>query len=229
MKRLQPFASTAPVAVCSSATALPFPPTVAAVLPSTWSSEGAGLVPEADLSIWATGGALNLTSAEAFGGVRRALTVADTTFTTTHAAETLTAAGHGLLTGDGPIQLSNVGGALPAGFSAATDYYVIKVDANTIKLASTLANAYAGTAVAISGDGTGTHTLADTASTKRVYWQSHGLLGAAGDGAIALDLQRSYVVRMKHHPATELYAIAATLSTETPEVVHATVTPVHER
>ena len=54
-------------------------------------------------------------------------------------------------------------GVLPAGLSA-TDYYVIKVDANTIKLASSYANSQAGTAVDITAAaGGGTHTLTPAA------------------------------------------------------------------
>lgn len=54
-------------------------------------------------------------------------------------------------------------GVLPGGLSA-TNYYVIVVDANTIKLASSLANAQAGTAVDItSAAGGGTHTLTPAA------------------------------------------------------------------
>lgn len=96
---------------------------------------------------------------------RRALVVADDTFTAA-ATDICTAVAHGLQTGDGPIRLTTTG-TLPAGLALATDYYVIKIDADTFKLATSLANAYAGTAVDITDAGTGTHTLSDTASTQR--------------------------------------------------------------
>jgi len=48
---------------------------------------------------------------------------------------------------------------LPAGLSLATDYYVIKVTDTTIKLATSYANAVAGTAINITDAGTGTHTI----------------------------------------------------------------------
>lgn len=48
---------------------------------------------------------------------------------------------------------------LPAGLALATDYYVIKVTDLTIKLATSYANAVAGTAVDITDTGTGTHTI----------------------------------------------------------------------
>jgi len=50
-------------------------------------------------------------------------------------------------------------GTLPAGLSLATDYYGIGIDNDTFKVASTLQNAFAGTAVDITGTGTGTHTV----------------------------------------------------------------------
>ena len=48
---------------------------------------------------------------------------------------------------------------LPAGLAAATDYYVIKVTDTTAKLATSYANAVAGTAINITDAGTGTHTI----------------------------------------------------------------------
>jgi hypothetical protein len=48
---------------------------------------------------------------------------------------------------------------LPSGLAAATDYYVIKVTDTEIKLATSYANAVAGTAIDITDAGTGTHTI----------------------------------------------------------------------
>lgn len=48
---------------------------------------------------------------------------------------------------------------LPAPLVAATDYYLIKVSDTTYKLATSYANAIAGTAIDITTAGTGTHTL----------------------------------------------------------------------
>lgn len=96
-----------------------------------------------------------------------ALVVADFVFTADNTTDTCTKVAHGLLTGDGPIRVSNSGGALPSGIVAATDYWVIKVGADTFKFATTLANALAGTPINLTTDGTGTQTLSDTASTLR--------------------------------------------------------------
>ncbi len=48
---------------------------------------------------------------------------------------------------------------LPAGLSLATDYYVIKLSDTTFSLATSYANAVAGTAVNITDTGTGVHTI----------------------------------------------------------------------
>jgi len=48
---------------------------------------------------------------------------------------------------------------LPGGLATATDYYVIKVTDSTFKLATSYANAIAGTAINITDAGTGTHTM----------------------------------------------------------------------
>ena len=131
-----------------------------------------------------------------------ALVVADTTFTAANATEIFTATAHGLLTGDGPIQVSNSGGGLPTGLSAATDYWVIKINANTFYLATSFANAIVGTNLSITGDGTGTQTLSDTASTRRPRTIADGVSTdsagagtntlAVGDTVMTLNTTASY-------------------------------------
>jgi hypothetical protein len=80
------------------------------------------------------------------------------TFTAENATEILTGSFINL-NARSRVRLTNAGGALPTGYTAGTDYFVIKLSDTTIKLASSYANAVAGTAVTISDDGTGTHTL----------------------------------------------------------------------
>lgn len=110
--------------------------------------------------------ALNAVSGNNYLAAFASLVVADDTFTADDTTDICTAASHGLETGDGPVQLTS-SGTLPAGLSLATDYWIIKEDANTFKFATSLANALAGTDVDITDTGSGTHTLSDTASTKR--------------------------------------------------------------
>lgn len=74
-------------------------------------------------------------------------------------ADTFTLTGHIFNTGL-KIALTS-SGTLPTGLSA-TDYYVIVVDANTIQLASTLANAEAGTPVLFTSQGQSGSTITFT-------------------------------------------------------------------
>lgn len=76
-----------------------------------------------------------------------------------HTTDQLTIVGHGLLTGAGPAAVRNVGGAHPNPLAEVTDYWVIRVDANTVKLATSSANALAATAIALTTNGTGTNIL----------------------------------------------------------------------
>jgi hypothetical protein len=83
------------------------------------------------------------------------------------AADTIAISAHGYATGLKVAATS--AGTLPAGLSA-TNYWVIKVDANTIKLASSAANALLGTVVDITAAaGGGTHTLTPAAITGASY------------------------------------------------------------
>lgn len=166
-------------------------------------------VPEFDIEFSADG-ACNLSAAELLGAVPEALVVADDTFTAA-ATDICTATAHGLQTGDGPVQLTTTD-TLPAGLALLTDYWIIRIDANTFYFASSRANALAGTAVDITDTGTGTHTLSDTTETERLRWSSHGLIGQAQDGVIALTATKNKTQRFRHRPRVEAYAILATLS-----------------
>jgi hypothetical protein len=75
------------------------------------------------------------------------------------ATEIITVTAHGFVTGQ-RVLYSNGGGTAPTGLTNATNYFVIKVTNNTLKLATTLVNAMAGTAINITAVGLGTaHTL----------------------------------------------------------------------
>ena len=82
------------------------------------------------------------------------------TFTASAATDicTLTDTAIDWTTGD-EVTVSNSGGALPTGLAASTVYYVIYSSPLAIKLATTKANADAGTNIVITGAGTGTHTI----------------------------------------------------------------------
>ena len=85
--------------------------------------------------------------------------------------DTITMTAHGLTTGaKGQLTTS---GTLPAGLSLATDYFVIVTDADDIQLATSLANAQAGTQVDITAAaGGGTHTFTPTALAGTATYQA---------------------------------------------------------
>ena len=97
------------------------------------------------------------------GGTQRFWLGVDATFVdgdVSTGADTVTETAHGFTTGEGPVRLTNSGGALPTGLATATDYWVIAVDADTISFATSRALALAGTVVDITAAaGGGTHTI----------------------------------------------------------------------
>lgn len=58
-----------------------------------------------------------------------------------------------------PVTLSNSGGTLPSPLNNTDTYYSIFIDTTHIELATTYANAIAGTAIVITNDGSGTNTI----------------------------------------------------------------------
>lgn len=77
--------------------------------------------------------------------------------------DTITENAHGLQDGD-PVVLSNSGGALPTGLSAATTYFVVGATANTFQLSTTLGGSAVNITAAAGG---GTHTLTLNRSTSQ--------------------------------------------------------------
>lgn len=80
------------------------------------------------------------------------------TFTADNTTEVITHAGGDVATFT-RVRVSNSGGGLPAGLSAGVDYWTIRQSATTSKLATSRANAKAGTAIDITTNGTGTQYL----------------------------------------------------------------------
>lgn len=89
-----------------------------------------------------------------------------------------TATAHGLETGD-LVRVSSAT-TLPAGLAAATTYYVIKLSADTFKLASTDALATAGTAIDITDTGTGAHTITGYENVTGIFFESRAFAVRAG-------------------------------------------------
>lgn len=87
------------------------------------------------------------------------------------ANDTVTLTGHTYYTG--VVGQLTTTGTLPAGLSLATNYWIIEVDDNTVKFATSLANAQAGTAVDITSTGSGgaTHTFTPSAKSGSIQPQ----------------------------------------------------------
>ena len=75
------------------------------------------------------------------------------------ANDTLTFANHRFITGQ-KVTYTDGGGTVITGLTDGTSYFIIKVDQNTIKLATNASNAASSTAIDLTGVGAGTsHTL----------------------------------------------------------------------
>lgn len=108
------------------------------------------------------------------------------------ATDKITFVGHGLVTGD-KITYSNGGGTSITGLTSGNDYFIIKSDVDNVKLATTFANAIAGTAVDITADGVGAaHLLTPVSSAKFL----------SNNGAVA-------VVELKVPAGVELTALSS--------------------
>ena len=110
-----------------------------------------------------------------------------------HVADTITINNHRFLTGSRVTYLNGGGGNI-TGLTNGTVYFTIKVDHNTIKLATNASNANSGTAINITGTGTGTaHTLSvafDGVNTKFV---------ATYDGGTKAQMTRAAQLFLSHN------------------------------
>lgn len=107
----------------------------------------------------------------------------------TPGTDSITETAHGLQTGD-KVQLTS-SGTLPAGLALATDYYVIRVSANSFKLASSESNAEWNIPVditAAAGGGTHTLTAVEVEGRSLDVWISNPSIAISdGGGSITVD------------------------------------------
>ena len=147
-------------------------------------------------------------------------TFSNSVVTFTNATNIVNDTAHGLRTGTGPVYLINSGGALPAELAENTPFFVIRVDDDDMRLATSFANALQETAITFSDDGTGTSTMVDddldaelNGVTKETEVASLGLLGDAADGAISLDAGAlGYSITARHRNGAVAYSVQGTLS-----------------
>jgi hypothetical protein len=107
-----------------------------------------------------------------FGAITRAVT-----FTADAGTDNVTHAGVDWPTGT-RVRVSNNGGALPAGFSDATNYWTIRQSAGVSRLALNPANAFAGVAINITTNGTGTQTVTASEYNGLIYLRYQNVIGA---------------------------------------------------
>lgn len=116
------------------------------------------------------------------GGVTLTPGKAETFTVTIGAPGVVTQANHGLATGMA-VKLATAG-TLPTGLNTTDVFYVIRIDRNTFNLATTYANAIAGTKITTSATQTGAHTLVPQAIAQKVNsLECEVSLGYAEDGA----------------------------------------------
>jgi len=110
-------------------------------------------------------GLMRCVDIEAFPGAVKVQNIPSTIFHTafsgtfTAAADDVCTLVGGAPTTTGTAVTVSTTGVLPAGLSAGTNYFIIAVSGTTVKLATTIALAGAGTAVDITDAGSGTHTM----------------------------------------------------------------------
>jgi hypothetical protein len=197
-----------------------------AVVPASWGNNDIGIVPEFDLNVWGAA-ALDLTALELLAMIPRLGAVAnDAVDLVDFANNELDLTSHAYKTGDGPFTLTTAG-TLPTGLELLTHYWIIYVNSGSIKLATSRANALAGTAVTFSDAGASTHTIVDVDGvTELMYAHSVGLLGHAQNGLVSLTARKAYTARVKHDPRALAYSLAGGISTST---ASAEIVPVQER
>lgn len=96
---------------------------------------------------------------------------------------------------------------LPAGLATATDYYIIRVSDSTFKVATSFANALAGTAIDITDAGTGTHTIwrllpryTNGAGVQAIFFNSNATPLGAGTPNLSLGYTNSLQVASRATP-----------------------------
>lgn len=109
---------------------------------------------------------------------------------------------------------------LPTGLSLATDYWLVRQSATTAKVATSFANAIAGTFIAFTNAGTGTHTLtarlprySDGARVDAMYFNPSATALGAGTPGLSLGYTNSAGTASRITPSTPSLPIGKTAAT----------------
>ncbi len=184
-----------------------------AVIPSTLygapstGSNGQSAIRKFKICLWGNS-SFAVTSGELFAMRQAPLTIADDAVVSIDATTNIiTLTTGGLYTGDGPIGFTGTA----SGFDVAAAYWVIRVGATTIQLATSLSDAWAGTAVDLTS-AVEAATLVDVTSgnvTCRTHFDSYGLIGYANDGAVTITAQKGWQEVYEHDAGNIGYALSA--------------------
>jgi hypothetical protein len=111
-------------------------------------------------------------------------------------------------------------GTLPTGLSLNTDYWLVRVSATTARVATTFANAIAGTVIAYTDAGSGTHTLttrlprySDGAGVDAIFFNPQATALGAGTPGLSLGYTNSAGVASRATPSTPSLPIGKTAAT----------------
>lgn len=106
---------------------------------------------------------------------------------------------------------------LPGGLATATDYYLIRVSDTTFKLATSYANAVAGTAINITDAGTGTHTVTwllprytNGAGVQAIFFANNATPLGAGTPGLALGYTNSAQATSRATPSSPSLPVGKT-------------------
>lgn len=109
---------------------------------------------------------------------------------------------------------------LPTGLSLATDYWLVRVSATTARVATTFANAIAGTVIAFTDAGSGTHTLtmrwprySDGAGVQAMIFNPSATALGAGTPTLTLDYTNSAGTAARATPTTPSGPVGKTAAT----------------
>ena len=127
--------------------------------------------------------------------------------------ETFTESSHEYQTGDA-VQVSTTD-TIPGGLAVLTTYYVINASSSTIKLATTLTLAKAGTAINITSTGAGTHTIQTvvTDSMKASVLQANNKVFIFRPGARPLEWDNSFTDTNADGTVDSVFAAKTTTAT----------------
>lgn len=111
-------------------------------------------------------------------------------------------------------------GTLPTGLSLATDYWLVRVSATTCRVATSYANALAGTVVSYTDGGSGTHTLtcrlprySDGAGVQAMFFNPSATALGAGTPGLSLGYTNSAGTAARATPTTPSLPIGKTAAT----------------